>query len=332
MEAQLDCHDSSLLKRMRLIRGRIAAGTMAGGAVVAIGKFDGLHRGHRAVLAQAVEVARARNLPAVMLSFEPLPEEFFVGNRARARLTRFTIKWRLVEAFGKVEAMACLRFDRALAAQPAEDFVRETLIAGLNAKVVVVGAEFHFGHDRAGDVALLERMGREQGFEVIAVPPVSDEAGRISSSRVHEALVGNRLDEAAALLGRPFRVYGRVRRGDQVGARLGFPTVNLALGRRPPPLAGIYVVRAEGLPSGSRHGMANVGTRPAVGGGRSLLEIHFPEYSADLYGRLLAVDFLHWLRPEDDFDALDALQAAIANDVATGERWLAARGQGWGNA
>ncbi|MGH8162409.1 MAG: bifunctional riboflavin kinase/FAD synthetase [Gammaproteobacteria bacterium] len=314
---------------MRLIRGRIAAGAMPGGAVVTIGKFDGLHRGHRALLAKTVEEARARSLPAVMLSFEPLPEEFFLGNRARARLNRFATKWRLVEAYGGMDALACLQFDAALAAQPPEDFVRETLVEDLNATVVVVGQAFRFGHDRAGDVALLERMGHCHGFEVMPIGPVCDRGGRISSSRVHDALVDNRLDEAGKFLGRPYRLYGRVRAGDKLGVRLGFPTANLALGRRPPPLAGIYVVRAEGLPGGARYGMASVGERPTVAGGRRLLEIYFPGFDGDLYGCLLAVDFLHWVRAEDRFESLDALKAAIAADVEAGGRWLAAHGRDW---
>ncbi len=312
---------------MFLLRGRVPTGTVHGGAVVTIGKFDGLHRGHRALLARAAREARLRSLPAVMLSFEPLPEEFFVGNRAR--LNGFATKWRLAAATGAVNALAILRFDGALAAQSAADFVRETLVAGLNARVVIVGERFRFGHDRGGDVALLEEMGHRHGFETLAIAPVNDAGGRISSSRVHAALAGNRLDEAGELLGRPYRLYGRVRAGDRLGARLGFPTANLALGHRPPPLAGVYVVRATGLPGGVRYGVANVGTRPAVGGKRRLLEIHFPGFEGDLYGRLLAVDFLHWLRAEAGFATLDVLSAAIGDDIAAGGRWLEARGLDW---
>ncbi|MGH8271740.1 MAG: bifunctional riboflavin kinase/FAD synthetase [Gammaproteobacteria bacterium] len=314
---------------MRLIRGRIAPGTIPGGAVVTIGKFDGLHRGHRSLLATAAERARAQSLPAVMLSFEPLPDEYFAGDRAHARLTRFTSKWRLLRATETMDAMACLRFDAALAAQRAEDFVRETLVAGLNARTVVVGEAFRFGHARGGDVALLERMGRRHGFETVALAPVCDDAGRISSSRVRAAVAEHRFEEAAELLGRPYRLYGRVAAGERLGRRLGFPTANLALGHRPPPLGGIYVVRAEGLPGGPRHGMANVGERPTVDGRRRLLEIYFPGFAGDLYGRLLAVDFLAWLRAEERYATLAALAAAIGDDVAAGEKWLAARGFDW---
>ncbi|MGH8274406.1 MAG: bifunctional riboflavin kinase/FAD synthetase [Gammaproteobacteria bacterium] len=314
---------------MRLLRGRVGSGTMPGGAVVTIGKFDGLHRGHRALLAEAAARGQSLGLPVVLVSFEPSPEEFFAGENAYPRLTRFVSKWRLVAATEQVDAVACLRFNAAFAARCPEDFVRETLVAGLNAKAVIVGEAFRFGHRRRGDVALLERMGRRCGFETVPVAPVGDGEGRISSSRVRVALSENRLDDAAALLGRPYRLYGRVVAGEKLGGRLGYPTANLALGRRPPPLAGIYVVHAEGLPGGARYGMASVGERPTVAGRRRLLEVYFPGFTGDLYGRLLAVDFLDWLRAEARFASLDKLAAAIGKDVAIGEAWLAERGLDW---
>ncbi|MGH8426995.1 MAG: bifunctional riboflavin kinase/FAD synthetase [Gammaproteobacteria bacterium] len=314
---------------MRLLRGRIRPEAIPGGAVLTIGKFNGLHRGHRALLDVAAEEARARELPLVMLCFEPLPGEFFKGVEAEARLARFASQWRLIETTGLVDVVACLRFDAALAAQSAEDFVKETLVTGLTARAVVVGEEFRFGRQRKGDLDLLERLGWRRGFATRGVAPVADAGRRISSSRVREALTEHRLDEAASLLGRPFRVYGRVRAGDGLGRRLGFPTANLALGHRPPPLAGVYLVRAGGLPGGPHHGMANVGERPTVNGRRRLLEIYFPEFAGDLYGRLLAVDFLFRLRDEERFENLDALRAAIAADVNEGERWLDAHGLEW---
>ena len=314
---------------MRLLRGRVAPGAVPGGAVVTIGKFDGLHRGHRAVLEAAAAAARARGLPAVMLSFEPLPVEFFARADAPARLTRFVTKWRLVEATSTVGALACLRFDAGLARQAAEDFVDDTLVAGLAAREVVVGEAFRFGHARRGDVELLRALGRRRGFGVTAVAPVRDAGGRISSSRVRDAVAGHRLDEAAALLGRPYRLYGRVVAGEKLGRRLGYPTANLALGRRPPPLAGIYVVHVAGAERTARHAMASVGERPTVNGRRRLLEIHFPGFAGDLYGRLLAVDFLARLRPEEKFAGLPELAAAVGADVAAGARWLAERGLDW---
>lgn len=315
---------------MRLLRGRLPPGSVPGGAVVTIGKFDGLHRGHREVLSRAAAAARSHGLPLVTVSFEPLPDEYFSGVRAPARLARFVTKWHLLAALKTVEVFACLRFDRALATQAAESFVERELVAGLGVREVVVGEEFRFGRARRGDVDLLARLGAEYGFALTAVPPVGDASGRISSSRVRSALEDNRLDAAAALLSRPYQLWGRVVAGDGRGRGFGFPTANLAVGHRPPPLAGVYVVRVSGLPQGVRHGMASVGERPAVGGGRRLLEVHFPEVTGDLYGRVLGVEFLTWLRAESDFRNGAALATAIREDVAAGERWLRARGLNWG--
>ncbi len=302
---------------------------MPRGAVVAIGKFDSLHLGHREVLARAAAAARTHNLPLVCLSFEPLPDEFFAGRRARARLARFVTKWHLLESLGTVDVFACLRFDAELAGQEPARFVEQTLVAGLGAREVVVGEAFRFGRRRSGDFATLERLGRRYGFQATAVASVCDADGRISSSRVRDALLENRLGAALALLGRPYQQWGRVVAGDQLGRHLGFPTANLALGRRPPPLAGVYLVRGIGVPGGARHGLANVGERPVVGGQRRLLEVYFPDFSGDLYGRLLRVEFLEWFRREEKFVDLDALKTAMREDVAVGERWLAERGLAW---
>jgi len=196
-----------------------------------------------------------------------------------------------------------------------------------------VGEDFRFGHKRRGDVGLLARLGPGHGFEVDPVPAVTAPDGRrISSSMLRDALEANDLDAATAFIGRPYAQWGRVVRGDGLGRCLGFPTANLALGRRPPPLAGIYVVRASGVPGGSRHGVANVGVRPSIGSTRRLLEIYFPDYAGDLYGRLLKVEFLAWLRPEADFADLDALVRAMRDDVERAAHWLEAHDLDWENA
>lgn len=315
---------------MRLLRGRIAPGAMPDGCVVAIGKFDGLHRGHRVLLDRAADHARDRRLPLVVLSFEPLPHEYFAPATATTRLARFVSKWYALAELGTVDTFACLRFNRRFATAAPEDFVCHTLAAGLGARLVVVGEGFRFGCERRGDVAMLARLGDEHGFEVDAVTAVTGTDGqRISSSQVRRALETNDLDAAAALIGRPYTLWGRVVAGDKLGRRLGFPTANLALGRRPPPLAGIYVVRATGLPEGARYGVANVGTRPSIGGTRRLLEIYFPEYSGDLYGRLLQVEFFAWLRAEAHFADLDALAGAMREDVHQAEQWLSERNTNW---
>ena len=301
--------------------------------MVAIGKFDGLHRGHRMLLDRAASHARAQGLPLVVLSFEPLPHEYFAPAAVTTRLARFVSKWHALAELGTVDTFACLRFDRRFATAAPENFVRCTLVGGLNARTVVVGENFRFGCERRGDIALLTRLGQAHGFEVDAVAMVTGTGGqRISSSQVRKALERNDLDAAAALISRPYTVWGRVAAGDKLGRRLGFPTANLALGHRPPPLAGIYVVRTTGLPAGARYGVANVGIRLSVGGTRRLLEIYFPEYSGDLYGRLLKVEFLAWLRAEAHFTDLDALVAAMRDDVDHAARWLNERNVNWENA
>jgi len=303
---------------------------MSAGAVVAIGKFDGLHRGHRVLLERAAEHARTHALPLVVVSFEPLPHEYFAPNEAPARLARFVSKWHALAELGTVDLFACLRFGHRLAAEAPEDFVNRTLVAGLGARTVVVGEDFRFGHRRRGDVALLVRMGREYGFKLDAVPAVTDRTGRrISSSMVRDALEADDLDTASGLISRPYAQWGRVVKGDELGRHLGFPTANLALGRRPPPLAGIYIVRVSGLPEGVRHGVANVGVRPSVGGTRRLLEVYFPAYSGNLYGRLLKVECLAWLRAEAHFADLDDLAAAMREDVQNAALWLKKRDLEW---
>lgn len=318
---------------MQLLRGSVSTGAFKTGSVVAIGKFDGLHRGHRLLLERAADLARAHGLPLVVLSFEPLPHEYFAPATATTRLARFVTKWHALEELGTVDAFACLHFDQHLASETPEDFVCTTLVAGLHASAVVVGEDFRFGLERRGDVSMLARLGVEHGFEVDAVDAVTGADGqRISSSQVRCALEANDLDAAAAIIGRPYTLWGRVVTGDELGRRLGFPTANLALGRRPPPLAGIYVVRAAGVPEGPRYGVANVGTRPSVGGTRRLLEIYFPEYSGNLYGRLLKVEFLAWLRAEAHFADLDALARAMREDVHQAERWLSDHDMKWESA
>lgn len=318
---------------MQLLRGSVPSGAFKTGSVVAIGKFDGLHRGHRLLLERAADHARAHGLPLVVLSFEPLPHEYFAPATATTRLARFVTKWHALAELGTVDAFACLHFDHHLASEPPEDFVCTTLVAGLHTSAVVVGEDFRFGLERRGDVSMLARLGVEHGFEVDAVAAVTGADGqRISSSQVRCALEANDLDAAAAIIGRPYTLWGRVVAGDELGRRLGFPTANLALGRRPPPLAGIYVVRAAGLPEGPRYGVANVGTRPSVGGTRRLLEIYFPEYSGNLYGRLLKVEFLAWLRAEAHFADLDALARAMREDVHQAERWLSDHDMKWESA
>lgn len=315
---------------MRLIRGRIKPGTAPNGCVATIGKFDGVHLGHGALLDAGAQEARREGRPLIVVTFEPYPEEFF--GLSSSRLSPLRTKWRLLEQRGFVDAIACLRFDRDLAEQSALLFGENVLVDGLGVRSVVVGQDFRFGNHRHGDVELLRRLGRQYRFRVRVVAPVCVDGQRVSSSRVREALENHRMQEAAALLGRYYCLYGRVVRGDRLGRRLGFPTVNLSLGRRAPPLDGIYVVRAWNLGKFARFGLANVGVRPTLGyGGRRLLEVYFPDWEGDLYGQLLGVEFRHWIRHEQQFADLDGLRAAMQTDEQAGARWLHQQGLRWGS-
>ena len=302
-----------------------------GGSVLAVGAFDGLHRGHAALLARVRERAAARAMLPLVISFEPLPRAFF----ARAPLPRLgSVRDKLegLCAAGMTRALL-LRFNAELAAMSAEDFVRDVLVRRAGAREIWVGADFRFGHARHGDVALLERLGDEAGFVTWVFDTQHDAGERVSSSAIRAALANGAFADAARLLGRPFAIGGRVVRGQQLGRTLGYPTANIRLGRRVSPVQGIFAVRVDGatagsLPGGrsgascardtgaSLPGVASLGLRPTVGGREPLLEVHLFDFDGDLYGRRLAVEFVAKLRDEEKFASLDALTAQMHRDAA----------------
>lgn len=287
------------------------------GAAVAIGNFDGVHRGHRAVL----DAARALVPGAApgVLTFEPHPREVLQPDRAPARLTPLAAKLRLLREAG-ARFVQVLRFDRALIAMPAEAFVREVLVERLGAAGVAVGQDFRFGHGRGGDPALLTWLGPILGFRASVVTPLAVDGEPCSSTRVRELLGDGHVALAAALLGRPHAVEGRVVRGDGRGRQIGFPTANLALrGRRPMlPAAGVYAVTVRPRPGGAVvwPGVANLGHRPTFEGRELRLEVHLLDRGPDLYGTPLEVGFVERLRGEMRFDGIESLRAQIARDVA----------------
>ncbi|MFO0930839.1 MAG: bifunctional riboflavin kinase/FAD synthetase [Gemmataceae bacterium] len=292
------------------------------GSVVAIGAFDGVHRGHQALLDAMRVRAHELGLVSVALSFEPLPRQFFQGRQVVARLS--SPGERAVRLAEHADQVMLSRFDAALAHTAAEDWVRDVLVGRVNAREVWVGPGFRFGHARRGDFAMLEALGKQYGYTARTVAPVLDNNERISSSRIRAALAGSAFDEAHRLLGRPYAMTGHVVRGLQLGRRLGYPTANLRIPFGRAPLAGIFAVRVggDGLPV--HGGVASLGTRPTVGGVEPLLEAHLFDYEGDLYGRRISVEFVDKLRDEAKFGSLDAMVEQIHADAAQARRIVAA--------
>ncbi len=300
---------------MQIIRGRQQIAAQHQGCVATIGNFDGVHLGHRALIDAAVLGARARQLPAVLVTFEPLTPEVLAAGGGPARLTRFAEK---VLALGDsgIDRVLVLRFDRHLASLEADEFVREVLVDGIGVRALVVGDDFRFGRHGRGDFALLENAGRRHGFAVERIGTMSVDGQRVSSSAVRAALAAGDLTGAARLLGRPYAISGRVVHGERLGRQIGFPTANIPLRRARPALAGVFAVEVAGVAAGTIPGVANVGNRPTVGGRRGLLEAHLLEGEHDLYGRRIEVRFRARLREEQRFASIEELRAQIERDVS----------------
>ncbi|PXV58503.1 FMN adenylyltransferase /riboflavin kinase [Dyella jiangningensis] len=300
---------------MRLSRD-VAGSTLApGGSVVAVGAFDGLHRGHQALLAQVRERAAELGLTPIVVSFEPLPRAFFSPEPV-PRLSSVREKLRGFDAAG-MEQVLLLRFNRALTSMSADDFVRRVLVDRLSAHEVWVGADFRFGHKRSGDVAMLERVGPELGFTARTMPSVLLDGARVSATRVRMLLAAGEFAGAAPLLGRPFVIDGKVEYGKQLGRQLGYPTANIHLRDRTSPVHGIFAVRVGlGESECNWPGVASLGVRPTVNEvPEPLLEVHLFDFEGDLYGQRMAVEFVAKLRDEQKFDNLDALTVQMAKDA-----------------
>ena len=284
------------------------------GAVVALGNFDGFHKGHQAVAGEAIAWARAEGRPSIVATFDPHPVRLFKPDLPPFRLTTLEQRQELYLAAGAT-AMLVFHFDRELASTTAEDFVRVLLHERLGAAGVVTGEDFTFGRARGGNRQVLEELGREVGIESRAVPPVLDGGKPVSSSRVREALQAGDCDAATRLLTRPFAIRGVVQHGDKRGREIGYPTANLPLENYLRPRFGIYAVTGKILSSGEvLEGAANIGVRPTFDPPKELLEPYFFDFSGDLYGQEIEVAFHRFLRPEAKFDNLDALKAQMAAD------------------
>ena len=306
---------------MKIIHGYQGLKADQKGATVALGNFDGVHRGHAAV----IEAARslAPDAPVAVVSFDPHPRAFFQPDADPFLLTPLTEKAEKIEAMG-VDRLYVLKFDAALAAMTPEAFVQDVLVDGLGIVGVSTGNDFRFGAKRAGDTEILQSLAERFGFKTEALPEVCDESGGMfSSSAAREALREGRLEDALTILGAPHRISGPVLKGDQRGRTIGFATANLSLEGILPPAFGVYAITAV-LPDGRAvNGVANIGMRPTFEKTVPILEAHLFDFSEDIYGEHLSVSLHHFLRSEQKFDGIDALKAQIANDAETARDLLA---------
>lgn len=306
---------------MELIRGLRNLAPSRRGSIVTIGNFDGVHRAHQAIVSKVVQLARRGGQEAVVVTFEPLPHEYFAPHADVARLTSLREKYELIARLG-IDRLVCLRFGPELAQMPAEAFVRRLLVEGLAAVHVLVGDDFHFGRARTGNLTTLAEAGRRDGFTVEPTPTIEHAGIRISSTQIRAHLGAGRIDEAADLLGRAYHLSGRVMYGDRVGRTLGFPTANLGLGRRRVAPRGVFAVWVHGVAARPWPGVTNVGVRPTVAGRRLTVETHLLDFSGELYGRRIAVEFARHIRGEQRFESLEALQRQIDRDATSAREQL----------
>jgi riboflavin kinase/FMN adenylyltransferase len=287
-----------------------------------VGNFDGIHRGHQAMLQRLLDGARTRGLQSCVLTFEPHPREFFAGHAAPTRLASLREKLELLAAHG-VERTHVQRFDGAFAALAPEAFVEQVLARRLRVRWLLIGEDFRFGAKRSGDLGLLKSLAARYGYEVEILPAVARSGVRISSSVVRAALAAGNLAAAEELLGRPYSISGRVVHGRKLGRELGFATANVQLKHNRPPLTGIYAARVHGVGTSSRPAVASLGVRPTItASGRAVLEVHLFDFSADLYGAHMRVEFLHKIRDEEKYADLGALKAQIERDVQAAKTFL----------
>jgi riboflavin kinase/FMN adenylyltransferase len=286
---------------------------------VTIGNFDGVHHGHQALLRLLAEKAREINAPAALMSFDPLPHEYFARQQPAPRLTsareRYTAIAELDEAI-RPDLLLILRFDDALAALSAEAFVNTVLVEALAVKAVVIGDDFRFGQGRSGDHQFLKNAGDQHGFDVLALSTHSVDNMRVSSTGIRQALLEDRLSDAERMLGKPYRICGRVAHGDKRGRTIGFPTANIRLNRPAIPLSGVYTVTLCSPQLGEVPGIANIGKRPTVDGVRDQLEVHLFDFDRDIYGMNICVSFHDKIRNEQKYETFELLRQQIERDCA----------------
>lgn len=301
---------------MQLIRGLHNLSGFDGGCVLTIGNFDGIHRGHQAILDRLIHCAKERNLPSAVMFFDPHPEEIFRPDEAPARLSRFRDKINFLRSYG-IEKLILVKFSRTFSQMSHEHFVQDILINKLAVKHLIVGDDFHFGYKRQGNYDYLKAQSSVGGYSLENTPTLSLDGVRISSTYVRQSLAENNLARAENLLGRPYIISGKIVHGDKRGRTIGFPTANVLLQRKISPLNGVYAVSVT-LTSDPQHpaiyGVANIGTRPTIGGVRLQLEVHLFNWDKDIYGEHITVEFVSFIRAEKKFNDFAELQQQIARD------------------
>lgn len=308
---------------MELIRGLQNIRSKHHACVATIGNFDGVHLGHQAVLGQLAEKAAELSLPTVLITFEPQPMEYFVPDKVPARLTRFREKILALQRYS-VNRVCCLSFNNKLANLTAQAFIEQVLVEKLGVKYLVVGDDFRFGLNRAGTFETLVEAGKKYGFQVVSMHTFEIDNARVSSTRIRAALQKGDMSAAEKLLGRRYRMSGRVAHGEKLGRELGFPTANIHLHRHASPIQGIFVVEVFGLDKEPLQGVASVGTRPTINETKALLEVFLLDFNQDIYGRHIQVSFLKKLREEEKFYSLDELKIQIQRDVEQAQAYFAA--------
>jgi len=311
---------------MEIIRGLHNLRRFSRGCVATIGSFDGVHKGHQHLFLCLLEKSKEFGLPAVVITFEPQPQEFFNPQGSPARLTRFRDKVEVIADNG-IDFLLTISFNAEFSRIPAQQFIQQILVQQLQLKYLQVGDDFVFGKDRKGNFDLLKQNGEKFGFEVEKTGTVILNNERVSSTRIRQALETGDMELAGELLGRPYWMSGHVQHGDKRGRTIGFPTANIPLHRRTPAVSGVFVIRMWGKSIGQckdrmnnndRHGIngiANIGFRPTVDGKKGLLEVHLFDFEGDLYGKLVHIDFLRKIRSERKFESFDALKLQIEKDV-----------------
>ena len=305
---------------MELIRGIHNLRSEHVGCVLTIGNFDGVHRGHQAVLSRLQEQAVQLGLPSCVMVFEPQPLEFFAREKAPARLSRLRDKYEAIAALN-IDRLLCVKFDHVFAELTAAEFIEQILVRKLAVRFLVIGDDFRFGLQRRGDFALLVEAGRQYGFQVLSTDTLLHDQQRVSSTLLREALREGRLEDVTHMLGHPYTITGRVAHGAKLGRTIGFPTANIHLKRLVVPVQGVYAVQVL-IAKTIHFGVANIGFRPTVNGTRSQLEVHIFDFKGDLYGKQLQIQVCHKLRDEQKFPSFSALQTQITMDARQARQWF----------